>query len=140
MSTSPLLDSNHFLIPRIQIGKIQKDLLSFALLRNKGFVALLVDFISVILWRLGLDTVFGDFLENKNSSEQKNYTTFIDLPKGTSERNMRIVIFPIMCHLPRGALNSVPVFSNKHTVTDAIYVDNVCSVNMRGILPVINTT
>ena len=102
MSTSPLLDSNHFLIPRIQIGKIQKDLLSFALLRNKGFVALLVDFISVILWRLGLDTVFGDFLENKNSSEQKNYTTFIDLPQGISERNMRIVIFPIMCHLPRG--------------------------------------
>ena len=85
MSTSPLLDSNHFLIPRIQIGKIQKDLLSFALLRNKGFVALLVDFISAILWRLGLEclcdfTVFGDFLENKNSSEQKNYTTFIDLP------------------------------------------------------------
>ena len=102
MSTSPLLDSNHFLIPRIQIGKIQKDLLSFALLRNKGFVALLVDFISAILWRLGLDTVFGDFLENKNSSEQKNYTTFIDLPKGISERNMRIGIFPIMCHLPRG--------------------------------------
>ena len=102
MSIIPLLDSNHFLIPRIQVGKIQKDSLSFALLRNKGFVALLVDFISAILWRLGLDTVFGDFLENKNSSEQKNYTTFIDLPKGISERNMRIVIFPIMCHLPRG--------------------------------------
>ena len=80
MSIIPLLDSNHFLIPRIQIDNIRKDLLSFALLKNHVFVALLVGFISVILWRLGLDTVFGDFLENKNSSEQKNYTTFIDLP------------------------------------------------------------
>ena len=102
MSITPLLDSNHSLISRIQTDNIQKDLLSFALLRNKVFVALLVAFISAILWRLGLDTVFGDFLENKNSSEQKNYTTFIDLPKGISERNMRIVIFPILCHLPRG--------------------------------------
>ena len=33
-----------------------------------------------LLWQLGLDTVFGDFLEKKKSSEQKNYTTFIDLP------------------------------------------------------------
>ena len=40
----------------------------------------------------------------------------------------------------RQAFNSVPVFSNKHTVTDAIFVDNICSVNMRGILAVINTT
>ena len=56
--------NNHFLIPRIQKDNIQKDLLSFALLRNKGFVALLVTFISAILCQLGLDTVFGDFLEN----------------------------------------------------------------------------
>ena len=80
MSVTPFLDSNHSLISCIQTDHIQKDLLSFALLRNKVFVALLVAFIPAILRRLGLDTVFGDFLENKNSSEQKNYITFIDLP------------------------------------------------------------
>ena len=70
MSVTLLLDSNHLFIPRIEIDNIQKDLLSFALLRIKFFVALLVAFISAILWRLGLDTVFGDFLENKNKKQK----------------------------------------------------------------------
>ena len=64
MSIIPLLDSNHLLMPCIQIDNIPKDLLSSALLKNKVFVALLVAFTLAISWRLGLDTVFGDFLEN----------------------------------------------------------------------------
>ena len=39
------------------------------------------------------------FQKIKTALNKKNYTTFIDLPKGISERNMRIAI---MCHLPRG--------------------------------------
>ena len=82
MSIIPLLDANHLSIPRIQIDNIRKDLLSFALLKNNQTFLLPYSSASFrpLLWRLGLDIVFGDFLENKNSSEQKNYTTFTDLP------------------------------------------------------------
>ena len=53
MSIIPLLDSNHLLIPRIQIDNIRKDLLSFALLKNNVFVALLVGFISATVMAVG---------------------------------------------------------------------------------------
>ena len=42
------------------------------------------------------------FLENKIRSEQTNYTTFINASWGIFERNMRVVIFWIMCQLSLG--------------------------------------
>ena len=53
MSIIPLLDANHLSIPRIQIDNIRKDLLSFALLKNNVFVALLVGFISATVMAVG---------------------------------------------------------------------------------------
>ena len=50
---NPVISSNHLLIPRIQIDNIRKDLLSFALLKNNVFVALLVGFISATVMAVG---------------------------------------------------------------------------------------
>ena len=74
------LDSNHLLMPPLQISKFERGLLTFALLRSKVIVAILDAFVSVILWRWALVTVFEYFLEKKKRLEQKKFTTFIDSP------------------------------------------------------------
>ena len=52
-------------MPLLQISKFEKGLLTFALLRSKVLVAILVAFVSVILWRWALVTGFQYFLEKK---------------------------------------------------------------------------
>ena len=44
-------------------------------------------------------TVFANFPGNKSRSEQKKYTTFINSSWAISERKMREVNFPSMCHI-----------------------------------------
>ena len=51
---------------------------------------------------VGILKSVANFLENKSSCEEKNYTTFINSSWGILERNMRVVIFWIMCHLSLG--------------------------------------
>ena len=58
-------------MPPLQISKFEKGLLTFALLRSKVIVAILVAFVSVILWPWALVTVFEYFLEKKKRFEQK---------------------------------------------------------------------
>ena len=67
-------------MPPLQISKFEKGLLTFTLLRSKVTVAILVAFVSVILWLWALVTVFEYFLEKKNRFEQKKFTTFIVSP------------------------------------------------------------
>ena len=66
------LASNHLLMPPLQISKFEKGLLTFALLRSKVIVAILVAFVSVILWRSALVTVFEYFLKRKRDLNKKN--------------------------------------------------------------------
>lgn len=83
----------------VQKSKFEKGLLPFAPLRSKVLEAMLVAFVSGILWRRALVTVFQYFLENKNRFEQKNFTTFIDSPQGICEQKIKVVDFVSMCHI-----------------------------------------
>ena len=86
-------------MPPLQISKFEKGLLTFVVLRSNVIVAILVAFVSVILWRWALVTVFEYFLEKKKRFEQKKITTLIDSPQGISEQKMKVVDFSSMCHI-----------------------------------------
>ena len=57
---------------------------------------------SAIFEAVGLLNSFCEFSGNKSRFEQTNYTTFINSSWSIFERNMRVVVFWIMCHLSPG--------------------------------------
>ena len=57
---------------------------------------------SAIFEAVGLLNSFCEFSRNKSRSEQTNYTMFINSSWSIFERNLRVAVFLIMCHLSPG--------------------------------------
>ena len=93
-------------------------------MKSKVVVSLNSALISVSLLPWAAVTDFVNFPEKTNKFEQNYHTTFIDLPCGISQQDMKVVNFSIMCHLyltrlpEKVALKTFRVLYTKHGAID----------------------
>ena len=80
-------------MPPLQISKFEKGLLTFALLMSKVIVAILVAFVSIILWRWALVTVFESFIEKKRDLNKKNSPRLLTLSKNEGSLFSKQVLY-----------------------------------------------